>query len=63
MIILQHVYKIIMSKYFFLFEQKKARNDAAYIVSIITSEGNILSNNLSNEYNKGFLFNMLTLLL
>lgn len=52
-----------MSKYFFLFEQKKARNDAAYIVSIITSEGNILSNNLSNEYNKGFLFNMLTLLL
>lgn len=45
----------------FLFEQKRPRNDAAYIVSIITNEGNFLSYNLSNEYNKGFLFNVLSL--
>lgn len=34
-----------------LFEQKKPRNDGAYIVSIITSEGNFFLYNLSKEYN------------
>lgn len=43
----------------FLFEQKKPRNDAAYIVSIITNEGNFLYD-LSNLMStiQGFFYLM-----